>query len=154
MTPIKGLASLVCVAVAGAIVAAAGGADTASPVAAAARLKTISTRVNAKGASVVIEATEPVAYVATRPDPLTLQLEFRNVSVDPAAVKAVAEKTKEPIESIAVEPDQTPGAAVSRVLMRVALTQPVAHRVRSDRNSVIVEGRATSRLPIRLRRSG
>ena len=39
---------------------------------AAVRLKAISSRVSAKGASLVIEASEPVAYVATRPDPLTL----------------------------------------------------------------------------------
>ena len=46
------------------------------------RLKTISARVSAKGASLVIEATEPVAYVATRPDPLTVLLDFRNVGAD------------------------------------------------------------------------
>ena len=43
-----------------------------TPTPAGVRLTTISARVNANGASLVIEATEPVAYVATRPDPLTV----------------------------------------------------------------------------------
>ncbi|HZT78055.1 MAG TPA: type IV pilus secretin PilQ [Vicinamibacterales bacterium] len=133
MTPIKGLASLVCVAVAGAIVAAAG-ADAGSP-AATARLKTISAKVNAKGASLVIEASEPVAYIATRPDPLTLQLDFRNATVDASAAKALVNDAKGPIASVSIVPPDAAGAA--RIL--VALSQPVAHRVRSERNSVIVD---------------
>ena len=46
-----------------------------------ARLTGISARTSANTAAVVIETTAPVAYVATRPDPLTLLLDFRNVAV-------------------------------------------------------------------------
>ena len=63
MTATKGLAMLVGVAVAGALVAASSGAPETGPVAGIARLKTISSKVSSKGASLVIEATEPVAYI-------------------------------------------------------------------------------------------
>ncbi len=49
------------------------------------RLKTITSRLSARGASLVIEATEPVPYVATQPDPLTLVLDLRNVASDGVA---------------------------------------------------------------------
>jgi len=136
MTLIKGLASLVCVALAGVLVVAASGADTTTPVAAA-RLKTISAKVNRNGASLVIEASEPVAYVATRPDPLTLVLEFRNATVDPAMSKGLTENAKGPIAAISVAPADGMGVPASRVT--IALTQAVAHHVRSSRNHVIVD---------------
>jgi len=41
-----------------------------------------STLSTSAGTSLVIEASDPVPYVATRPDPLTLYIDFRNVSVD------------------------------------------------------------------------
>ena len=46
------------------------------------RLKTISARVHGKGASLVIETSDPAAYVATRPDALTVVLDFRNVAAE------------------------------------------------------------------------
>src|SRR5207248_2433900 len=62
MTVTRGLALLLTVATAGALVNAS--APPAAPRAVAAvRLKAISSRVSAKGASLVIEASEPVAYV-------------------------------------------------------------------------------------------
>src|SRR5258708_7309694 len=100
------------------------------------RLKAISARVSSKGASLVIEATEPVPYVATRPDPLTLVLDFRNVGTDGLA-NSITPNAKSPIASVAVEPTESMGARVSRV--RVALAQPVAHHVRSERNTVVVD---------------
>src|SRR5262249_14175525 len=137
MTPIKGLAALVCVALASALAAAAGPAAGTS-VAATPRLKTISAKSTRTGStSLVIEASEPVAYVATRPDPLTLQLEFRNATVDASVVKAIDAGAKGLIATVSAEPAAMPGSTVSRV--KVALTQPVAHRVRSERNQVIVD---------------
>jgi len=119
------------VATTDALVSASAGAGTpASP-----RLKSISSRVHAKGASLVIEATEPVAYVATRPDPLTVVLDFRNVVTEGVANAAANVKT--PIAAVSVEPDDSLGTPGSRV--RIELTQPVAHRVRSDRNTVVVD---------------
>jgi type IV pilus assembly protein PilQ len=99
-----------------------------------ARLTGISARTSANTAAVVIETTAPVAYVATRPDPLTLLLDFRNVAVTGAPQ---APAVKSPIERVTVEPAASMGAPVSRV--RIALTEPAAHHVRSERNTVVVE---------------
>src|SRR5207249_1885061 len=66
------------------------------PGAAGIQLKTISARNSGKGASLVIEATEPAAYVATRPDPLTIYVDFRNVGTAGVANK-VSNDDKSPI---------------------------------------------------------
>jgi type IV pilus secretin PilQ/predicted competence protein len=132
MTVTRGLALLLTVAAAGALVNASAPPDTERAV----RLKTISARVNAKGASLIIESSEPVAYVTSRPDPLTVLLDFRNVSAADVA-NAVAADVKSPIAHVSVEAAQSLGAPASRV--RIALSQPVAHHVRSDRNTVVVE---------------
>ncbi len=121
----RGLALFLSVATAGALISA-----SAHPTTTSARLKTISSRVNAKGASLTVEATEPVAYTATRPDPLTVLLEFRNVAGD-AVANSVAADASSPIANVSIEASESLGAPASRV--RIALAQPVAHRVRSDR---------------------
>ena len=102
------------------------------------RLKTISARVNGKGASLVIEASEPVPYVATRPDPLTVAARL------PQRRRATASPTRSPPNAkspdrrrSSVEAAESLGAPASRV--RVALAQPVAHHVRSDRNTIVVD---------------
>jgi type IV pilus assembly protein PilQ len=138
MTLTKGLALLVTVAAAGALVNASGpAAPAAAPTApATVRLKAISARVSSKGASLVIEASEPVAYVQSRPDPLTLLLDFRNVGAEGVA-NSVAMMEKSPIANVSIEAAESLGAPAARV--RVALAQPVVHRVRSDRNTIVVE---------------
>ena len=70
MTATRGLVLMATVAVAGTLLRAAD--RSAAPVAPSVRLKTISAKVHSKGASLVIEATQPVVYVASQPDPLTL----------------------------------------------------------------------------------
>jgi len=133
MTFTKGSVALfVTVAVAGALVSASGPAAGPSTV----RLKTISARVNSKGASLVIEASEPVGYSLTRPDPLTVLVDFRNVTPGGVA-NSVDAHTKSPIANVSVETTDSMGAPASRV--RIALAQPVAHHVRSDRNTVVVD---------------
>jgi type IV pilus assembly protein PilQ len=132
MTVNRGLALLLTVAAAGALV----DASPAPPAIAAVRLKAISARVNAKGASLVIEASEPVAYTTSRPDPLTLLLDFRNVAANDVANSVLAD-VKSPIARVTVEATETLGASASRV--RIALSQPVAHHVRSERNTVVVD---------------
>ena len=132
MTVTRGLALLLTVAAAGALV----DASPAPPAIAAVQLKAISARVNAKGSSLVIEASEPVAYTTSRPDPLTLLLDFRNVAANDVANSVVAD-VKSPIARVTVEATETLGAPASRV--RVALSQPVAHHVRSERNTVVVD---------------
>ena len=132
MTVTRGFALLLTVAAAGALVNA-----SAPPVApGAVRLKTISARVNGKGASLVIEASEPVAYTATRPDSLTLLLDFRNVGAADM-LNSVAADVKSPIERVSVEAVESLGSPASRV--RIALTQPVAHHVRSERNTIVID---------------
>jgi AMIN domain-containing protein len=137
MTPTRGLASLLVVALAGALVAASPAGPNVASSTAGPRLKTISSRINSNGASLVIEASDPVAYVATRPDPLTVVLEFRNLTVDASTANSVVPNARSPIAAVAVEPSDVLGAQASRV--RIALTEPVGHHVRSDRNTLVVD---------------
>jgi type IV pilus secretin PilQ/predicted competence protein len=134
MTRNRGLTLLVALATTGAIVnASSGPAERASTVSGA-RLKTISTRVDAKGAALVIEASDPVAYVATRPDPLTVVLDLRNVNAE-GVTNGVAVDGRSPITSVSIDPPDA--TQTSRV--RVSLSQPVAHRVHSDRNTIVLQ---------------
>ena len=132
MTVTRGFALLLTVAAASALV----NASAPLTVPGAVRLKTISARVNGKGASLVIEASEPVAYTATRPDALTLLLDFRNVGAADM-LNSVAADVKSPIERVSVEAVESLGSPASRV--RIALTQPVAHHVRSERNTIVID---------------
>jgi type IV pilus assembly protein PilQ len=131
MTATRALALFLTVAGAGALRAAGPDATAASP-----RLKAISARVGSKGASLTIEATEPVGYSLTRPDPVTVLVDFRNVTMADVANTVVA-NAKSPIANVSVEPYEAMGAPASRV--RIVLAQPVAHRVRSERNTVVVD---------------
>jgi type IV pilus assembly protein PilQ len=131
---IRGLALVVTVVAAGTL-ASASGLSTHASATTGARLK-ISSRVSATGASLVIEATEPVPYVATRPDDLTVLLDFHNVTADRFAYAASA-GVKGAIASVAIEPDESKDEAGSR--LRITLAEPVKHRVRSNRNTIIVE---------------
>ncbi len=108
------------------------------------RLTNISTRVHAKGASLVIEATEPVPYLTARPDPLTVLVDLRNVGSEEAATLAGALKSVQgsPIAHVAVVSAESNGEPVSRV--RVELAEPVAHHVRSDKNTIVVDFEKTS----------
>jgi type IV pilus assembly protein PilQ len=107
-----------------------------SPAAPTVHLKSITSHLHAKGASLVIEATEPAAYVTSRPDPLTVVLDFRGVDTRGFA-DSLSSATGGPIARVGVEATDLMGAQSSRV--RIALTQPVAHTVRSERNTVIVD---------------
>jgi hypothetical protein len=116
----------------GAVSHAAAGASKVSE----ARLTAITSRVSARNASLVIEASEPVPYVATRPDALTLLLDFRNVGADPVAKLAKLEPNS-PIAGVTVEAAESLGSPTSRV--RISLARPLAHHVRSDRNTIVVD---------------
>ena len=133
MTLMRAVALSLVVTTAGTLVNASGPA-AAPP--SSVRLTAISARLNAKGASLVIEASEPVAYTATRPDPLTVLLDFRNVAASDVANSVVA-SARSPIAGVSIEAAESLGRPASRV--RVALAQPVSHRVRSDRNTVVIE---------------
>ena len=135
MTLNRGILLAAAVTAAGALVQASPAPAGAAP-ANAVRLTAISSRVHARGASLVIEATEPVAYVASRPDPLTVLVEFRNVDGNRVA-NSVTENARSPIAGVTVEASDAPGVPGSRV--RIDLAQPVGHHVRSDRNTIVVD---------------
>jgi type IV pilus assembly protein PilQ len=111
------------------------GALAAAPLVSPARLTAISSRIGATSTSLLIEATAPVPYVTTRPDSLTVLLDFRNVAADGIA-NAVATNARSPISAVSVEAIESLGAPVSRV--RISLAKPLAYHVRSERNTVVV----------------
>ena len=95
--------------------------------------------------AVLIESTEPVAYAVSRPDPLTLLVDLRNVSVADARASVVPDGSVAEIkleQAVAVD-----GASLARV--RMSLTGPSEYQVRSARNTIRVEltpaaGKATA----------
>lgn len=91
--------------------------------------------VSAEQNALLIEASEPVAYAVSRPDPLTVVVELRNVSVGDASNEV---RRAGPFAAVALEQDAAvDGAAVARV--RVALARPAEYKVRSARNVIRVE---------------
>jgi type IV pilus assembly protein PilQ len=136
MTVTKGLALSLTVVFACVLADLAGSAAETPAATSGVRLKAISSRVNSSGASLVIEATEPVPYVSTRPDPLSVLLDFRNVGTDGLA-NSIRPSAGSPIQSVSVEPTEILGARVTRV--RVGLNEPVEYNVRSERNTVVVD---------------
>jgi len=99
-------------------------------------LKSISSRLDGAVSTVLIEASEPVAYLTSQPDPLTVLVDLRNVRpdrLDAPSVNALA-----PVTGVALEEAKAPdGAPVARV--RVSLDHAARHRVRSSRNMILVE---------------
>ena len=91
--------------------------------------------VSGQGNAVLIESNEPAAYVVKRPDPLTLLVELRNVSVGNAANLV---ERRDPIAGVSLEQATAPdGKALARV--RVALDRPSEYAVRSTRNTIRLE---------------
>jgi type IV pilus secretin PilQ/predicted competence protein len=91
--------------------------------------------VSAQGSAVLIEASEPVAYVVSRPDPLTIIVELRETTVAAATNQVsrrdlIAGVTLE--DAVAVD-----GKPVGRV--RIALAKPAESKVRSARNTIRLE---------------
>ena len=113
---------------AAAVVAAAGiMPDAAAPV----RL----VGVTAQGDAVLIESSEPAAYSVSRPDPLTVVIDMRNVSVSDAKSDVPRQGA---IAGVRLEQaTAADGRSVGRVLL--ALTRPSEHVVRSSRNTIRVE---------------
>ena len=136
MTVTKGLALSLTVVFACVLADLAGSAAETPAATSGVRLKAISSRVNPSGASLVIEATEPVPYVSTRPDPLSVVLDFRNVGTDGLA-NSIRPSAGSPIQSVSVEPTESLGTRIARV--RVGLNEPVEYSVRSERNTVVVD---------------
>lgn len=100
-------------------------------------VRAISSRMDGTLSTVLIEATEPVAYLTSQPDPLTVLVDLRNAQAAGFAGGAVG-AMQPPVSGVQLEPATAPdGAPVARV--RVALAKPARHRVRSSRNLIYVE---------------
>src|SRR4029078_5380386 len=129
MTSTRTLALLAAGAAASTLVSAAAPNERPSAAAAggAGWLRGSRSRLDAKGAALLIEATDPVAYVATRPDPLTVVVDVRNVTAD-GGTNAVVADPESPLAGVDFEPADPAIAPGSRV--RVALVEPVGYRVR------------------------
>jgi type IV pilus assembly protein PilQ len=110
--------------------AASGGIETPA-------LKSISSRLDGAVSTVLIEASEPVAYLTSQPDPMTVLVDLRNVAPGSMASRAISDML-DPVGSVKVEAANAPdGAPVARV--RVNLERAARHRVRSARNTILVE---------------
>ncbi len=106
MTLTRGLALFVAFTLAAYIVDPIGSAE--SPAAPTAHLKSITSRPHAKGASLVIEVTEPAPYVTSRPDPLTVVLDFRGVGSQDLA-NSLSTAASGPIARVGVEATEPDG---------------------------------------------
>ena len=117
-----------------AVTLTAGAAHTATETPA---LRSISSRLDGALSTVLIEASEPVAYLTSQPDPRTVLVDLRNVTLGPVASKSISNLLA-PIGSVQIESATAPdGAPVARV--RVGLDREARHRIRSARNVIIVE---------------
>jgi type IV pilus assembly protein PilQ len=97
-----------------------------------ARLLGVSAQESGRNAALLIESSEPVAYAVSRPDPLTLFVDLRNVEAGDAA--ATVARTG-PVADVKVERETSiDGKALARV--RVALTSPATYQVHSARNVI------------------
>jgi type IV pilus assembly protein PilQ len=94
--------------------------------------------VSAQGTAVLIESSEPAAYVVKRPDPLTVVVELRNVSLASPVNPVIQQRERDPIASVTLEQGVgDDGQAVARI--RVELSRPQEYAVRSARNTIRLE---------------
>lgn len=122
---------------------AAGRTDAA----ATARLESIAGRFDRHTVAVLIQTSEPVPYVTTEPDPLTVLVDLRNVKSAGVSNRFAATE-RDVVSAVTVEETTAfDGAPVARV--RVSLARPLVHRVRSARNVIRVEvdGQAMAATP-------
>ena len=134
-----------CAAVALSVMAPLGAAGARTD---GALLRKIASRLDDRTGVITIEASDPVAYVASQPDPRTFLIELRDVVARDvsAAVNTVAADPRHPVASVHVETTQgADGNAIARV--RLALAHPQRPRVRSSRNVIYVEADRADRTP-------
>jgi type IV pilus assembly protein PilQ len=103
----------------------------------AATLKRIASHLEDRTGVVTIEASYPVPYVASQPDPRTFVIELRDVVTTGVADDFKADP-RHPIAAVHVETGEAfDGVSVTRISM--TLTHAVRPRVRSSRNLIYVE---------------
>ena len=111
-----------------------------------AMLKRIASRVDGRMGVIAIEATTPVPYIASQPDPKTFVIELRDV-VALGFQNEFAADPRHPIAAIQVEnAAANDGTIVARV--RMTLDEPMRPRVRSTRNVIYVEAEKAAAAPI------
>jgi len=109
-------------------------------------LKRIASRVDGRMGVLAIEATTPVPYVASQPDPKTFVVELRDV-VALGFQNEFAADPRHPITAVQVEnAAASDGTIVARV--RLTLDQSMRPRVRSTRNVIYVEAERATGTPI------
>ena len=88
-------------------------------------VRAITGRTDGTLSTVLIEASEPVAYLTSQPDPLTVFVDLRNARTE--GVPAMLAVSQPPVAGVRLEPAVAPdGAPVARV--RVALSADPARR--------------------------
>ena len=111
-----------------------------------AMLKRIASRVDGRMGVLAIEASTPVPYVASQPDPKTFVVELRDV-VALGFQNEFAADPRHPISAIQVEnASANDGTIVTRV--RMTLDAPMRPRVRSTRNVIYVEAERAAAAPV------
>ena len=102
-----------------------------------AMLRKIASRVTDRTGVITIEASDPVPYVASQPDPHTFVIELRDV-VALGFADGFATDPRHTVSAVQVQSGQAfDGAAVARITM--TLSQAMRPRVRSSRNVIYVE---------------
>jgi type IV pilus assembly protein PilQ len=110
-----------------------------------AMLKRIASRVDGRTGVIAIEASTPVPYIASQPDPKTFVVEMRGV-VALGFQNEFATDPRHPVAALQVENDAAnDGTAVARV--RLTLDQPMRPRIRSARNIIYVEADRAAAAP-------
>ncbi len=99
------------------------------------RLVGVSSQAAGRAAAVLIESTEPAAYSVSRPDPMTVVVDLRNVRVADAAAQVTRGG---PLAGVTLEQTTArDGRDLARI--RVALAAPAAYTVHSARNVIRLE---------------
>jgi type IV pilus assembly protein PilQ len=119
----------------------AAAAGVMSPLGAAGRtdaalLRKIGSKLEARTGVIAIEASAPVPYVASQPDPRTMVVELRDVSTLGFADEFKVDP-RHPVGAVQVDNTVVDGVSVARV--RITLRSPMRPRVRSSRNMIYVE---------------
>jgi type IV pilus secretin PilQ/predicted competence protein len=110
-----------------------------------ATLRKIASRLDARVGTIAIEASDPVPYVASQPDPGTFVIELRDTVARGFADDFQADP-RLPFSAVTVESATgADGAQVARV--RLTLSQPQRPKVRSARNVIYVEAERADAAP-------
>jgi len=143
VTATRGVALILTLFAAGLVVERTGAASGKGAVPTVS-LKAVTAHARTGGTALVIETSEPAPYVTSRPDPLTIVLELRNVDAAEAtnAVGRVSDPAS-PLSHVAIE-EAGGDTPVARV--RVRLTEPSSYQVRSERNTIVLD--VEKRMPL------